>query len=216
MPIVCTSLDIPQSAASPSFRIQEPCLLLVEGNDDQRVFEQLAIQHPLLSLQIIDMHGNSDWTAKVAGLASAPEFQSVTVLGLVRDADSLPISATDSIRGALLNSALPTPPSELVPATNGRLTTIFLILPDDGRAGKLETIVLESLPDDQRTCLEEYFACHDRLSARTRDEEKARLQAWLAALDGPCRNIAMAAARQKLSLASPAFDRCRALVRYFQ
>lgn len=133
------------------------------------------------TIQVQDFGGINDLSKFLAGFMLAPNFaQMVESLGIVRDAETNPISAFQSVCSALNSAQLPKPeqPESL---TDSEPRISILILPDANTPGMLETICLRAVADDPVIeCIDEYFKCVNQKRLCPRLMDKAKLQAFLA------------------------------------
>lgn len=166
--------------------ITQPKLLLVEGKDEEAFFTQLLLELALADIQIHAVGGKTRFRDRLKVLLEAPGHEIITSLGIVRDADTSPDSAFDSICGALgeLNLAVPSVPLQ----TAGEAPHVtVMILPDAESMGMLEDLCLVSMADDPAmACVEAYFECLEEQIAPEnfpKNLAKARLRAFLSALE---------------------------------
>ena len=190
---------VPEPPARPSQGYQESIresrLLLVEGREDVRVFEELSTHWGFSGIQIIDMEGITNLRRQLSVLVRDPGFQNLRTLGIARDADNDSQNAFASVRDALaavpsLRVGLPTRPG--VRGT-GRPATVVLIVPDNASPGNLESMLNRTKSGDAiEGCIDGYFACLSELAgvkpagARL---DKARAYARIAASSNPARSV---------------------------
>ncbi len=96
---------------------------------------------------------------KLESLETRTGYGGLTRLGVVRDADDSAASAYESIANALRRGNLPVPgvPNEF--ATVGQLSVSVLILPGGNRTGSLDTLLTETIPQNTKSCIDEFFRC---------------------------------------------------------
>lgn len=158
-------------------------LVLVEGEDEVRLFGKLTADSGISDIQIQDLKGKSDLGAKIQAWVSATGHEILSSVGVVRDADTCPDAAFQSVANALEVAGLERPDQPMEPAgANPRV--VVLILPGGGREGMLETICLESVArDPAMCCVKLYFYClKKRLGKEPRHPAKARVRAFLASM----------------------------------
>jgi hypothetical protein len=176
------------------FEIMKPALLVVEGKEDELFFKAL-ITHLGLQIQVIPLGGKEKLRPNLKALASSPRFASEVIsLGVVRDANSNPSAAFQSVRDALIATKLPAPASPLTPVGNG-LHVIVMIVPEADTQGMLEDLCLKSVnKDPAMICVEHYFTCLQQhgLTLPT-NASKARVQSYLAAKPEPGKRLGEAA-----------------------
>lgn len=212
---------VSQRRSQRNMRIAKAKLLLVEGNDDYWFFRRLIEKRQSISdledsdVQIIEF-AQSDKLSRffaniiVPALATAPT--SVSVLGVVRDADQSFTSAFQSIQDSLRNARLPVPTAPIEIATGqtssgGRLDTAAYIMPDNASLGDLESLCLDAVrTTPAMPCVDSYLDCLKSIDHSPRQESKARLRAFLAAnQDDPTLRSGEAIAAGIIPWNSPAF-----------
>src|SRR5690242_12441552 len=88
-------------------RLDGSAVLLVEGQDDQRVFDALIRARRRTGLQVVVTEGNRDIGRVLRDLTKATGFGKVRWLGIVQDADDDPGAAFRRVRNALARVGLP-------------------------------------------------------------------------------------------------------------
>jgi len=145
-------------------------LLLVEGRDDKEFFIQLGAHlgfDDTTPIHILEYGGRDGLALRLFQLTQLQAFASVSVIGVVRDADyktDALQSIQDAIRTCNRNGPieLSIPQSALEP-TRGQPAMSALLLPSTGREGMLEDMVLDALSDDPVfACVDEFFECLQR------------------------------------------------------
>ncbi len=112
-----------------SERIERPKQLLVEGNDQRNFFEALIKNLSLPDIQIQNYGGGDELRAFLPAFVKAPNFDSISSLGIVRDAERSAPSAFQSVQGSLGKVSLPVP-SKTGARQSGNPDVSVLILPD--------------------------------------------------------------------------------------
>ena len=167
-------------------RITKPKLLLVEGKDEVTLFGKLLADLAIENVEIRDIMGKTRFRERIKALPQISGFGGVASIGIVRDADTDPRGAFDSICGALQAAGLPRPTEPLQPAGDDPRVMV-MILPDAETPGMLEDLCLESVADDPAmACVVEYFRClQDRLEAGVLpgNPSKARVRTFLASME---------------------------------
>lgn len=184
--------------------------LLVEGADASRFFQAFSVALALPSLQIHNFGGNSELPGFLKALVLMPGFDDIASLAIIRDAETDPQAAFQSVCAALRRAGLAAPGQSGV-FSSGRPQVGVFILPDVSSAGMLESICLRAVATDPAfTCVETYFECLERAGVRLPvNMEKARLQAFLASRPRPGLRIGEAAAAGVWPWHSAAFDALR-------
>jgi len=166
--------------------ITKPKLLLVEGNDEVKLFDKLLADLGLVDVEIRDIMGKTKFRKNIKGLPKFTGFGKVTSVGIVTDADKQPQGTFDSICDALEAAGLPRPTAPLQPVGDDPQVAV-MILPGDGREGMLEDLCLESVADDPAMpCVEEYFGCLEgqlETGVFLGNPSKSRVRAFLASME---------------------------------
>ena len=169
--------------ASPAPEPVQRKLLLVEGDDDRRLFSAMSLHLAISGIEISSYNGKPNLGNDLSERVRNPDFQTVTSLGIVRDADNSSQSAFHSAVGSLRRAKLPTPDAPMVPTEQDGLRIAILILPPDEDMGELENVCLSSIqatPDMQ--CADSYITCINNAEPpiATNRIAKARLHSYLA------------------------------------
>jgi hypothetical protein len=185
-----------------TLRRTHPCILLVEGKDELRVLPELLelagipwpkAAHPV---HIEELDGIENLVAP-AFIEATLKASGVRAVGILADANGDPAARWQQVRARLVAS-YPDFPSELPPG--GVVHTMaekprvgVWLMPDNVRAGMLETLLLALRAGDP--------ALHDHAQAATAQARtcgapfreahraKAELHAWLAWQDPPGRQL---------------------------
>ena len=183
--------------------IISPYLLIVEGKDEELFFEALMKNLGLTDIQILPIGGKTKLRENLRHLVNkVPDFDMVTSLGIVRDADDDPKAAFQSVSDALKEVKLPTPSNPLIPSTgpNPRnpkyhIKVNVFIMPDGNSFGDLEELCLRAVKTDPAMeCVDEYFDClkHKAL-ALPKQMSKAKVHVFLASRIKPDKRLGEAA-----------------------
>ncbi len=181
--------------------------LLVEGNDADSFLTVLLKNLKITSIQIQNYGGKDELKGFLKQFLKAPGFQEkVESLGIVRDAETSPKSAFQSICSALKIAGFPVPQIPLEKTKTQPCISVF-ILPDNKTKGMLETICLRSVEKDSTmVCIDTYFKClKKKLNTLPKNIEKARLQAFLASRKKVPRKLGIAAMQNVWPWDSPVF-----------
>jgi hypothetical protein len=198
----------------PPKSIIGPKQLLVEGRDAEVFFHALLDHVGLADVQIQNFGGKDELPGFLKALRIAPDFaRTVTSLGIVRDAETDPTAAFQSVCSALNGANLAVPAQVLVPAGHSPQVRI-LILPDAATPGMLETLCLQAVNNDPVIeCIEQYFECVEQQTGSLPDNmHKARVQAFLASRPRPGLLVGQAAHAGYWHLDNPVFDHVRQFV----
>ena len=177
--------------------IERPRQLIVEGNDEVRVFLALCEYLGISGLQVQQYGGYPNLRRFLRTLTADPDFHVIESLAVVADADSNRAGRQQSIQGALSDAGLPMPSAPLEFATQNGINVAYLVVPHDADGTMLEDVCLASVSDDAAMkCVDEYFECLTREGASTPRQvwmPKARVHAFLASRDDPALRIGEAA-----------------------
>ncbi len=194
-------------------RIIRPHLLLAEGPDDEAVTRRLLSDAGLADVQVHNYGGRSNLSDALNTLPVATGFGDLEVLAVTRDADESAEATFRSITAALEKPRLPVPDSNGSSARTEKLTVWVTTIPPGRESGEIEDLVVDSLPNEVRNCLDTYFTCQGTaLGLKPKKPGKSRLQCWLAALGGELRR-GMRDEVDRIDVAHPAFDPLREFLR---
>lgn len=197
--------------------IEKPKLLLVEGNDEVRLFGALAKHIGAEDVQIRAYHGRDNLRQFLIFIPQVDGYSELESIGITRDADESGDNAARSVRGALGAAGFPVPESPLEPAADGIISVRYLIIPPNGDTGALEDVCLASVSEDPATaCVEDYFACIERSALdgpRAARMSKAKVHAFLSSRENPTLRLGEAAERGVWRFDDPAFDPLKSVLR---
>ena len=180
-----------------------PYLLIVEGKDEELFFEALMKNLGLTDIQILPIGGKTKLKENLRHLVNkVPDFDMVTSLGIVRDADDDPKAAFQSVSDALKKVKLPVPVSPLIPSIGPNPRNLkyhikvnVFIMPDENSLGDLEELCLRAVKTDPAMkCVVQYFYClqHQGLSL-PKQMSKAKVHVFLASRAEPDKRLGEAA-----------------------
>ena len=184
-------------------RIESNTQLIVEGKDQQNFFEAFIDYLSLEDIQIQNFGGVNDLPSFLKQFVKAPGFNTVTSIGIIRDAEN---KMADKARQSIL-SALRKPD----PPIDNDLVKIF-VLPDDQNRGMLETILCKTFIDTgENSCIDSFFECIGKLPENfvNRRPDKARAHAFLATRKEPHVSVGVAAKKGYWSFDHDAFANIR-------
>ena len=196
--------------------------LLVEGNDERNFFEAFADHLALGNVQIQVFGGKDQLREFLETLAGATAFRKVRSIGIVRDADESADGAFQSVQTSLRNAndairssgvefPVPDRPGQ---RAGGRPALSVLILPGDGDAGMLETLLCRTFAGgDMDRCIDQFFQCAEETGTRIRRPDKARARAYLATTPDPHLSVGVAAKRDRWDMNHRAFDGVRSFLK---
>lgn len=186
--------------------------MLVEGWSDKHFFDAFVEFLGLTGIQVMAIGGKTELPAYLSVLRISPNFSKVRKLTIIRDSDSDPGGAFQSVCAHLSNAGLPVP-CEVGDFTEGTLKTCVYLMPRKGAAGSLEDLCLEAVSSrPEMQCVDSFFSClKTRGGSYPRNESKARVQAFLASKES---TLQFGAASEKgyWPWDCPAFEGLRSLL----
>lgn len=202
---------------SYSLKIDCPKQVIVEGQDDVRVFKAMISHFNIPDLQVHECGGHPNLRSFLKTFKALPNFGLVQALAVVTDADSNRASREQGVREALAAAALPVPPRPLETASDGDLVVAYLIVPHGQDAGMIEDVCLNSVrADPAMECVERYFDCISQTKLpgpKDVERSKARVHAFLASRERPGLRLGEAAEGGIWDLGADAFQPLKNLIR---
>ena len=169
--------------------IKQPKQVIVEGNDEIRVFSSLSKHLNIQDLEVRHYGGSSNLRRFLKAFRVSSEFELVRSLAVVADANSNRKGREQRIHGALSNAGLPVPTKPLEVVSNGDLKVAYLVVPHDVEGTMIEDVCLDSVKTDPAIeCVDLYFECVSQADIPGPREvwmSKARVHAFLASRDRP-------------------------------
>ena len=193
----------------------KPKRLIVEGNDDRNFFQALVAHLSMDDVSVRSHDGKDKLKSYLDALVTATEFDDVRSLGIVRDANGCANSAFQSIQDCLCDAGLPVPPEvaqryeATERMTNGRkapAVSVF-VLPDCESPGSLETLLYRMLKPKIKQCITSFLECAGDVDGKQpKNEDKARVFAYLATRKKPRHSVGVAAKQGAWCFGDPAFE----------
>ena len=172
-----------------ALEITQPKQVIVEGNDEIRVFNSLSKHLNIQDLEVRHYGGSGNLRRFLKTFRVSSEFELVRSLAVVADANSDRASREQRIHGALSNAGLPVPTKPLEAVSNGDLKVAYLVVPHDVEGTMIEDVCLDSVKIDSAIeCVDLYFECVSQADIQGPREvwmSKARVHAFLASRDRP-------------------------------
>ena len=168
--------------------IERPKQVLVEGNDEVRLFGKLAKHLEISDLQINQYGGRSNLRSFLKAFQLLDGFGNINSLAVVADANSDRNSAEQRIRDALSAADLPSPSEPLNVLTQDNMRVCYLVVPHGAKSGMIEDVCLDSVNFDPAIdCVDRYFECLRQANRVPKEVRmaKARLHAFLASREEP-------------------------------
>jgi len=190
--------------------IHKPNLLVVEGREDELFIEAFVRHLGLQDIQILPIGGKEQLRANLKALILSPGFAEVIGLGLMRDANTNPQAAFQSICSALHAVNLPIPKRPLMSTGDSPRVTV-MILPEDGMPGMLEDLCLKAVSQDPAMpCVVQYFHCLQQQGlSLPQNFSKAKVQAFLASRPEAGKRLGEAAQAGYWPLDDQAFEQVK-------
>ena len=172
--------------------IRKSRVLLVEGIDAYYFWIRACEAYTENEIEVFDFGGNQDLRRFLDIFRDRPNFDAVTSLAIIRDAEADPDAAIKSVQAALQNAKLPVPDAPFTFA-EGTPRTAFMLQPGfttDAAGnrvylrGTLEDLCLMTVEDDVcLDCVAQYIECVEARNEPMRWRHKMRLHAFLAGKD---------------------------------
>lgn len=193
-----------------------PNLLLVEGPDDFLFFRFLR---PRDDVQIHAYEGKDQLQLEIQTIHAVEGYDQIKRIAIVRDADSDPSAALQSVLTQWANALQETVPDvasdQWFGDSRGKQWCVW-IMPDPDRVGDLEELLWQAVGDsDHHTCIDDLINCLDACEpVPFGSKTKARLYSWLSTQREPLKELhaAFKSGRGLFDPSHPAFARFAALV----
>lgn len=189
--------------------IRRQKLLLAEGKDELHFLDELLKAINISDVQIIDIGGKDKFRPSFPTITALSGFRSVVRLGIIRDAEADAAGTLASVQQSLTENGLTAPQQAGVVLTTGAPRIGIWIMPNNHRAGCIEDLCWDGISetDPRRGCAEMFMGClGERLEKKAsppdraanelyfpKQAAKAKLQAYLAGLHEPQRELGRAA-----------------------
>jgi len=171
-------------------KIEKSKLLIVEGNDEEEIFNYWLKQLNLNEIQVLAIGGKSNLTTSLELLKNDSNFNLVSNIGIIRDADEDLTSAFRSVNSSLRNNKL-IPPNDQKIYSTGNPKVKVLIASNDKNKGSIESYFVNSiLATKEMPCVNKFFECIKNVVGTTPNENKidvAKTYVYLAANPSYCR-----------------------------
>jgi hypothetical protein len=194
--------------------INQPKLLIGEGNDELRFFQSFLKHLKIDNIMIESYQGKDNLAKYLKTLILRPNFSQLVSIGITRDTDDKLITDIfNSICSALTKANLSIPKSLSEPSQGIPKISIY-VLPDNQNPGMLETLCLESLKNDSSlNCVNQYFDCiKTESSVFPKNIDKAKIHAWLASREIPDKRLAEASEAGYFDFNNSAFDNLKQFI----
>lgn len=198
-------------------KIEKEKLLIVEGDDENRIFQKIFKELEITALQVIP-HGGKNALPRYLNnvFIKDPMFikGEISSVGIIRDANSNANAAFESVCSALENSGLDKPLRENE-KTGGNPAISVLILPGGSKTGSLEDVFIDSISNlPIFECVEKYFNCVKEMQGDIPKQiSKAKVHAYLASIvNDPDKRFGESVEAGIWDLNNPAFNLLREFI----
>ena len=192
-----------------SLRIYADRLLLVEGRDEENLFNALMARSigADTGIQVIAAGGVNKFPPNLGAIRIAARARpTLRSIGVVRDADNDAESAFESVCHHIHNAEY-IPPAAHGEFSIARPSIGVFIVPDGSEPGAVETLCRRSVEGtDAARCVDEYMQClQDHDSMHSRNADRSFAHAYLAAMRDPLARVGEGAQSGVWNFESPAF-----------
>ena len=201
----------------PRLKIHSDWLLLVEGRDEEYLFNALIERcfDADSEIQVIGAGGRDRFPTNLKAIHTAALARpSLRTIGVVRDADENAGAAFQSVCDHLRNVGHQPPPAH-GEFSDGVPSIGVFIVPDGEAPGAVETLCRRSRAgDDVSGCVDEYMRClHEHEAMRSTNVDKTFAHAYLAAMGDPVARVGEGALQGVWDFDSPAFSELSGFLR---
>lgn len=130
-------------------KINKKKILLVEGYDEEGFIGALLTKMGIEDIEIRNAKGKTNINSALGAISLQPDFEELVSVGVIRDADADAAAAFASVLHGLSTYGYPTPEQPQALKSRGTLSASVFILPGNGEAGMLETLVWRSIVGEQ-------------------------------------------------------------------
>ncbi len=197
---------------SNNLSIESEQLLIVEGQDEKGFFATLLKYLDINTVQIINVAGRENLKNTLESLSIITNFDKVTHIGFVFDAEKNEAKSTFQSFESNLKKIFP---AECIPKKSGDVVKAeiacgIFIMPDNKRSGMLEDLCLDSVRHTTLFPIANSYVQNARMLQSESDKEKynihkALLQTYLAGLPNLCNSIRVAVAKGVFNFENNAF-----------
>ncbi|MGD1823932.1 hypothetical protein A203_01300 [Chromobacterium violaceum] len=192
-------------APEPIIFIKEK-VIIIEGAGELALFEGMCSRLNIDS-QIIKMNGVYNIRNLLALVKNSDTFEIIKSLAVVRDADGNKNSAFDSIKDALTAKGFPSPASNGLYASDGKIRVGVMIIPPDESCGMLEDLLLKTIENDATRIRADDFLLGAVIERELNEKEpppsnisKARLQCYLSVMREHTNSVFLAIKKNYIDL----------------
>lgn len=189
-------------------KITHPKQLIVEGNDEENIFEKLLNLLNISDIQIQPIGGKEKISSTLRTLLDSHNYNILRSIGIIIDADTDYNAAFDKVKGALKRANLPVPNGPLEKASNGKIEVSVFIMPKGNNSnGAIENLFVETINDKSiyKDCIMEFLDCAEELESNM-DTNKAPVYAYISVQKEPDIRLGVSVQKGYWDLTHHCFD----------
>ena len=178
--------------------IKEKKLLLVEGKDEEVFFKIFLEKKNIKDIQIMSSGGKQQFQTLFPAIKKAPNFDEVSSLAIIQDADTDAKRAFQSICSVLKNNGMKAPDKISSFVSNAPRIGVFII-PDGKNEGQLESLCLSTVKSKGLIkCIVSFMDCIEENLKESdykfpKNTYKAKCRAFLSAMETDTPSLGVAA-----------------------
>ena len=187
-------------------------ILLVEGKDEENFFK-ILLQYIEIDqdIQIISYDGKNNLKNNLSAIKLDKNFNKLTALAIIQDADEDAQNTFEKICSALNNHDLPKPDKISLFTNDVNILRVGVFtLPDGKNTGMLESLFLSTVEqtDIFKQCVEPFINCIKTITStqnqykKPKNIHKARCRAFLSAMEDDTPSLGIAAQKKYWNLES--------------
>ena len=186
--------------------IEKDKILVVEGKDEFNFFQRYFRVHGVTDIQIMPIGGKTKLTENLGLLVNDDYFDSVSCVGIIRDADDDPQAALTSVKYSIDHYGFTSPTNHLQ-RFGVDPSWIILILPDISQTGALEDTLLFSVQADcAMPFVNQFYSDLNANGCQFPSKlNKSKTLCFLSSRTVYCNYIGLAAQNNVWNMNSPAF-----------
>lgn len=175
--------------------------MLVEGKDEEKFFETLFKEKGIQKIQVMESGGNIQFEKELSEIVKLPDFDKVSSLAVIQDADKNADAAFKRVCSVLQKNNL-NPPNKPALFTSNALRVGVFIISGENNQGMLESLCLSTMESKGlKECIDSFMECVKKTSSSNEDTgykkpknlHKARCRAFLAAMEDDTPSLGVAA-----------------------
>jgi len=157
-------------------------VIAVEGQDEVYFFDALLRNIKITDVEVREVGGKDQFRNKLPALVRMRGFPNVEVLAVIRDANGHANKAFGNIKGLLGKQGLK-PPNQMGKFSDSKPKVGIFIMPNNSDPGMLEDLCLKTVENHvAMRCIKIFSDCTSELENPPKNEAKAKVQVFLAAM----------------------------------